>query len=51
MSLVLDKYDVMDDERSMKYFSFTFGVSQFFGKLHMRKFFKNGAKTVAYDWR
>jgi len=33
MSLVLDKYDVMDEEQSMKYFSFTFGVSQFFGGL------------------
>uniref|UniRef100_A0A914V2U1 Cytochrome b561 domain-containing protein n=1 Tax=Plectus sambesii TaxID=2011161 RepID=A0A914V2U1_9BILA len=33
MSLVLDKYDVMDEEQSMKYFSFFFGLSQFFGGL------------------
>lgn len=32
MSLVLDKYDVMDEERSMKIFSYTFAASQFFGK-------------------
>jgi len=33
MSLVIDKYDSMDDQQSMKLFSTIFGVSQFLGGL------------------
>lgn len=32
-SLVMDKYDVMEEEQNLRYFSFTFGVSQFLGAL------------------
>ncbi len=33
MSLVMDKYDVMEEEQSLRHFSFVFGLSQFFGAL------------------
>lgn len=33
MSVVMDKYDALEEEQNLRYFSFTFGVSQFFGAL------------------
>jgi len=33
MSIVMDKYDTLEEEQNLRYFSFIFGLSQFFGAL------------------